>query len=127
MRKIAWWLCAILCLAFLWLGCATQKSVRSRETVKSHRLSQSKENAALFKVSGLDEDSVSKIKSNLKKLDAVQSVQVDVKKGTVKVILKENKTASVSQLKKAIEQSGYRVQQTLQSPLELGQLEKRMP
>jgi copper chaperone CopZ len=90
-------------------------------------LSQNRENAAIFKVSGLDKDAVSKIRSNVGKLDAVQSVQVDVKKGTVKVILKKNKSASVIQLKNAIEQSGYRVQQTLQSPLELGQLEKRMP
>lgn len=122
MRKIACF-CVIIYLALLWTGCVMQNRTRRRRIPTD----RAKENIAIFKVAGLDKNAVSKLKANIQELNAVQNVRVDVKKGIVKVVLKKNKTVSVNQLKKAVKQAGYRYQQTLQRPLELEQLEKRMP
>lgn len=116
------WCSIIICLAFLWSGCM-QAAPKRRQAPKTH---QAKKNVAVFKVAGLDGNASKKITVKMKQLDAVQSVKVDVEKGVVTVTLKKNKTVSANRLKQSIKQAGYRIKQTLQNPLELGQVEKRM-
>lgn len=120
MRKISW-CCLVISIALLWSGC--MQSPPKRHTARKH---QAKRNIAVFKVAGLDGNASAKITAKMRKLDAFQSVQVNVKKGTVTVVLKSGKTVPANRLRQAIKQAGYRPQQTLQNPLELEQLEKRM-
>jgi len=124
MRKISLF-CLLIYFAIFIIGCI-HAPPKKHITRKNQAIRKARENIAIFKVSGLDENAKAKITANMRRFDAVESVQIDESKGIVKVRLKKNKTVSASSLRQAIKQAGYTPQQTLQSPLELEQLEKKM-
>jgi copper chaperone CopZ len=60
------------------------------------------------KVSGMTcEACASVVTANLKKLDGVKDVQVDVASGTVKIYTTDKKTVSQSSVQSVVERSGY--------------------